>query len=81
MDLSDLRTIVTALSFVAFVGVVIWAYNGKRKAGFDAAANLPFADKDELPVSQADGTVVEPAQQADGAVVLPVQKADGGKHE
>ena len=47
MDLSDLRTIVTALSFVAFLGVVFWAYNGKQKKRFDEAANLPFVDDDE----------------------------------
>ena len=47
MDLSDLRTIVTALSFVAFLGVVFWAYNGKQKKRFDEAANLPFVDADE----------------------------------
>ena len=47
MDLSDLRTIVTTLSFVAFLGVVFWAYNGKQKKRFDEAANLPFVDADE----------------------------------
>lgn len=47
MDLSDLRTIVTTISFVAFIGVVFWAYNGKQKARFDDAANLPFQDDDE----------------------------------
>ncbi len=66
MDLSDFRVIVTALSFIAFIGVVIWAYNSKQKAAFDEAANLPFADKDELPVKQADGTNAPPAEQADG---------------
>ncbi len=55
MDFSDLRTIVTALSFIAFVGVVIWAYNGKQKAAFDEAANLPFADKDEIPTQSRPG--------------------------
>ena len=47
MDLSDLRTIVTTLSFIAFVGVVFWAYNSKQKKRFDEAANLPFVDADE----------------------------------
>ena len=49
MDFNDFRTIVTALSFIAFIGVVIWAYNGKQKVAFDEAANLPFAGKDEIP--------------------------------
>jgi cytochrome c oxidase cbb3-type subunit IV len=47
VDLSDLRTIVTTLSFIAFLGVVFWAYNSKQKARFDDAANLPFVDADE----------------------------------
>ena len=47
MDLSDLRTIVTTVSFVAFVGVVFWAYSKEQKARFDDAANLPFVDDDE----------------------------------
>lgn len=47
MELSELRTIVTALSFFVFVGIVLWAYSGKQKARFDEAANLPFVDADE----------------------------------
>jgi len=47
VDLSDLRTIVTALSFIAFLGVVFWAYSSKQKKRFDEAANLPFVDDDE----------------------------------
>lgn len=46
MDLSDLRTIVTALSFLAFIGVVIWAYSSKQKARFDEAEKLPFSSDD-----------------------------------
>lgn len=30
--------------FIAFIGVVLWAYSSKRKSSFDEAANLPFAD-------------------------------------
>jgi len=48
MDINDLRSIVTVLSFSVFVGIVWWAYSGKRKSRFDEAANLPFAeDEDE----------------------------------
>lgn len=45
MDIGTLRGLGTVLVFVAFVGVVLWAYNSKRKKGFDEAANLPFADE------------------------------------
>ena len=45
MDIGTLRGLGTVLVFVAFVGVVLWAYRSKRKKGFDEAANLPFADE------------------------------------
>lgn len=48
MDIGTLRGLGTILVFVAFVGVVIWAYNSKRKQSFDDAANLPFADETDI---------------------------------
>ena len=45
MDIGFVRGLGTLLVFIAFIGVVIWAYNGKRKKSFDEAANLPFADE------------------------------------
>ena len=44
MDLNDLRTGWTVLSFVAFLAIVWWAYGGKRKARFDEAARLALDD-------------------------------------
>ena len=44
MDIGTLRGLGTLLVLVAFISVVIWAYNSKRKSSFDEAANLPFAD-------------------------------------
>jgi len=44
MDLNDLRSFVTVLTFATFVSIVWWAYSGKRKQAFDAAALLPFTD-------------------------------------
>ena len=38
MDINDLRTVITGLAFVAFVGIVLWAYSRKRKPEFDEAA-------------------------------------------
>jgi len=29
---------------VTFIGIVLWAYSGKRKSAFDEAARLPFDD-------------------------------------
>ncbi|BAU73553.1 CcoQ/FixQ family Cbb3-type cytochrome c oxidase assembly chaperone [Metapseudomonas furukawaii] len=45
MDIGTLRGIGTFVVFVAFIGVVLWAYSSKRKSSFDEAANLPFADE------------------------------------
>ena len=41
MDQNDLRTLVTVIAFVTFIGIVIWAYSRRRKHRFDEAANLP----------------------------------------
>ena len=35
------------MMFIAFIGIFLWAYSSKRKADFDEAANLPFADEPE----------------------------------
>jgi cytochrome c oxidase cbb3-type subunit 4 len=37
----------TVLSFVVFIGIVIWAYSRRRRPAFDEAANAPFALPDE----------------------------------
>ncbi len=47
-----IRGIGTAVVFIAFIGVVLWAYSGKRKQQFDEAANLPFAD--DIPAKKRD---------------------------
>ena len=47
MDIGMIRGIGTAVVFIAFIGVVLWAYSSKRKSSFDEAANLPFADEDD----------------------------------
>jgi len=36
----------TGALLVIFIGIVLWAWSGKRKRGFDEAANLPFDDDD-----------------------------------
>lgn len=49
MDIGLIRGAGTIIVFVAFIGVVLWAYSSKRKNSFDDAANLPFID--DKPVS------------------------------
>ena len=45
MDINDLRSIVTLLLFVAFIGIVAWAWSRRNQKRFDEAARLPFADE------------------------------------
>jgi cytochrome c oxidase cbb3-type subunit 4 len=49
MDIGLIRGLGTLVVFIAFIGVVLWAYNSKRKKNFDEAANLPFADEESEP--------------------------------
>jgi cytochrome c oxidase cbb3-type subunit IV len=48
MDTSTfLHSIMTVVTFITFLGIVIWAYSRKRKSAFDEAANAPFALPDD----------------------------------
>ena len=47
MDINDLRALVTVAAFAAFVGIALWAWSGRRREQFEAAARLPF-DGDEI---------------------------------
>jgi cytochrome c oxidase cbb3-type subunit IV len=53
MDLNDLRSLATVLVFAAFIGIAVWAWSGRRRADFDAAANLPLVD--DAPVQTHPG--------------------------
>ncbi|WP_339488355.1 cbb3-type cytochrome oxidase subunit 3 [Pseudomonas sp. EL_65y_Pfl2_R95] len=44
MDIGTIRGIGTAVVFVAFIGLLLWAFSKRRKSEFEDAANLPFAD-------------------------------------
>jgi cytochrome c oxidase cbb3-type subunit IV len=45
MDLNDVRILWTLLSFLGFVGIMIWAFSGKRKQQFEEAARLALDDE------------------------------------
>jgi len=47
-DTGTIRGLGTLLIFVAFIGVVVWAYSARRKPSFDEAALLPFADEPQM---------------------------------
>jgi cytochrome c oxidase cbb3-type subunit 4 len=42
MDTGNVAGIVTAMLLLTFLGVVAWAWSGRRKHDFDAAARLPL---------------------------------------
>jgi cytochrome c oxidase cbb3-type subunit 4 len=44
MDINDMRSAVTVVSFLVFVGIVAWAWSKRNKSNFDEAAQLPFKD-------------------------------------
>jgi len=42
MDVIDLRSVATVVSFLTFLCIVGWAWSKSRSADFSEAANLPF---------------------------------------
>jgi cytochrome c oxidase cbb3-type subunit 4 len=42
MDINNLRIIATVVSFIVFVGIVVWAFSRRNDKDFREAANLPF---------------------------------------
>jgi cytochrome c oxidase cbb3-type subunit 4 len=54
MDLNDIRSATTLFSFVVFLGIIVWAWAGERRASFAAAAQLPFVDSVPAGASQGE---------------------------
>ena len=46
MEINTLRAIVTVVTFLAFIGIVAWAWSGCNAKSFDEAAQLPFKQDD-----------------------------------
>jgi len=44
---SIVSIVTTVMSFLAFLGIVAWAYSKRRTRAFDEAANAPFALPDD----------------------------------
>ena len=51
---SMVHSIWTVLVFIIFIGIILWAYSGRRKEDFDEAARLAL-DDDE-PVTKQNKT-------------------------
>jgi cytochrome c oxidase cbb3-type subunit 4 len=41
-DVNTLRAMATVLSFMTFIGIVVWAYSRRNAADFEEASRLPF---------------------------------------
>lgn len=44
MDINDLRSAVTVISLLTFVGIVVWAWSRRNQRAFEEAAQLPFQE-------------------------------------
>ena len=42
MDVTTLRVIATVVSFVTFIGIMVWAFSRRNAKRFEEAARLPF---------------------------------------
>jgi len=52
MSIGMIRGLGTLIVFVAFVGLLLWAFSSKRKKDFEQAAMLPLLDDDAAAVAQ-----------------------------
>lgn len=52
MEITLFHGLWTAALLVIFVGIVVWAWSGKRKGAFDEAAHIPLED-DEMEAGSA----------------------------
>ena len=46
MDSNALRSAVTVVAFLAFVGLLVWSCMPARQKEFDEAAAMPFLDEE-----------------------------------
>lgn len=52
LEIGSIQSAITLVSFVAFVGIVFWAWSGRRVRDFGEAARIPLDD--DRPRSAAD---------------------------
>ena len=49
MDINDLRSIITVLTVICFVGIMWWVYSSRRTQAYEEAALLPLEDDPPAP--------------------------------
>ena len=56
-SINTMRAAITIVSFLVFIGIVVWAWSGRRKRQFDEAARLPL--EDDRPEQASNATATE----------------------
>ena len=56
MDINDFRGLMTAITMFAFLGVWVWAWSKRRKADFDATAELPLEEDNYITNKSRENT-------------------------
>jgi cytochrome c oxidase cbb3-type subunit 4 len=51
MEPGTWRGLFTVFMFLAFIGIVLWAWSNRRKKDFDEAAELPLEDDEFVSVN------------------------------
>ena len=48
MNYSDMSSVMTVVMMAVFIGIVLWAWSGKRREDFEAAARVPLDDDEPV---------------------------------
>jgi len=56
MDINDVRSILTAVIFFAFIGIWVWAWSSRRKKDFTASAALPLEEDTYLTTNERENS-------------------------
>ena len=48
MNYSEMSSIMTVVMMTVFIGIVLWAWSGKRREDFEAAARVPLDDDEPV---------------------------------
>ncbi|MGF6554693.1 cytochrome c oxidase cbb3-type subunit 4 [Pseudomonas sp. S30_BP2TU TE3576] len=56
MSTGMIRGLGTVVVFIAFVGLILWVFNGKRSPEFAEARLLPFADEPQPDITEDSAT-------------------------
>ena len=54
MDINDFRGVLTAIIFLAFIGIWVWAWSSRRKSDFEASAVLPLEEDKDLTTNERE---------------------------